>query len=165
MPYDWTPTAPGSSSGELHLWPHQSLPPRGLAAVVLGIFTLALIPLFTMLGSVLLWGILPFVLLAVLGTWFALSRNQRDRRIIEVLTLTENDARLVRRNPNGDIQEWQCNRFWVTPVMHEHDGPVPHYVTLRGSGREVEIGAFLSEDERVALYDELIGALRGPAAA
>ena len=32
---------------------------------------------------------------------------------------------------------------------------MPHYVTLCGKGREVEIGAFLSEDERVSLYDEL----------
>jgi uncharacterized membrane protein len=32
---------------------------------------------------------------------------------------------------------------------------VPNYVTLSGAGREVEIGAFLSEDERKALYGEL----------
>jgi len=39
--------------------------------------------------------------------------------------------------------------------MHETGGPVPHYVTLSGNGREVEIGAFLSEDERVELFSEL----------
>ena len=33
-----------------------------------------------------------------------------------------------------------------------------------GKGREVEIGAFLSEEERVALYGELLRALRAPAA-
>jgi len=32
---------------------------------------------------------------------------------------------------------------------------VPYYITLRGKGREVEIGKFLSEDERKALFDEL----------
>jgi uncharacterized membrane protein len=32
---------------------------------------------------------------------------------------------------------------------------VPHYVTLRGKGREVEIGAFLSEEERIALFEDL----------
>ena len=32
---------------------------------------------------------------------------------------------------------------------------MPFYVTLNGNGREVEIGAFLSEDERKSLYEEL----------
>ena len=32
---------------------------------------------------------------------------------------------------------------------------MPNYVTLTGCGREVEIGAFLSEDERMALFQDL----------
>ena len=45
------------------------------------------------------------------------------------------------------------------PTMHKTGGPVPNYVTLSGKGREVEIGAFLSEDERVSLFGELEDAL------
>ena len=37
---------------------------------------------------------------------------------------------------------------------------MPHYITLKGKGREVEIGAFLSEEERLSLYDDLNRALR-----
>ena len=44
---------------------------------------------------------------------------------------------------------------WVTPHLHVTGGPVPNYLTLRGGPREVEIGAFLSEPERLALRDEL----------
>lgn len=58
------------------------------------------------------------------------------------------------------LQEWECNIYWARAQMHEHGGPVPHYVTLTGDGRKVEIGAFLSEVERVALYGELLTALR-----
>ena len=46
---------------------------------------------------------------------------------------------------------------------HEGGGPIPHYITLKGAGREVELGAFLSEEERVALHDDLrkrLGELR-----
>jgi uncharacterized membrane protein len=32
---------------------------------------------------------------------------------------------------------------------------VPNYLTLKGEGREVELGAFLSEEERVALHAAL----------
>jgi len=34
---------------------------------------------------------------------------------------------------------------------------VPNYLTLKGEGREVELGAFLSEAERIALKDEVQG--------
>ncbi|GGH30123.1 Uncharacterized membrane protein [Cribrihabitans marinus] len=160
MPYRWT-TTPSEDRQELQLWPHNSLPPRGFAASVLGLFTLAMIPVFTLLGSVLLWGILPFVLIAIGGIWWALQVNYRSRRVLEVLTLSQDTARLERHNPRGPVQSWDCNRYWARPEMHEADGPVPYYVTLNGSGREVEIGAFLSEEERRSLYDDLSARLPG----
>ncbi|MFX4298550.1 MULTISPECIES: DUF2244 domain-containing protein [Roseobacteraceae] len=159
MPYNWT-TAPTAPIQELHLWPHQSLPARGMAAFVLTTFTLLLIPTLPLLGTRLLWWLLPFILLAVWGVYFALQHNYRTRQITEVLTLSGDTARLIRTNPKGDTQAWECNRYWTQVTKYEKDGPVPHYVTLKGMGREVEIGAFLSEDERIALYDELNRALR-----
>ena len=159
MPYDWK-TPRENAVQELHLWPHQSLPPRGFAMFILITFTLLLMPLFAVIGSAVLWGLLPFMLAALAAIWFALNRSRQDAQILEVLTLSDDHAHLVRRNPRGDVQEWDCNRYWAQPEIYRTDGPVPHYVTLKGNGREVEIGAFLSEDERVALYDELTRALR-----
>lgn len=160
MPYDWIKSDPRGDAQELHLWPHQSLPVRGYVWFVAATFALVLAPLLAVIGSVLLWGILPFVLLALGGMWWALDRSRRNRQIIEVLTLTCDHARLVRHDPGGAERHWQCNRYWTTPEMHTSGGPVSCYVTLRGCGREVEIGAFLSEDERVALYKDLLTRLR-----
>ncbi len=162
MPYQWT-TDTADTVQEMHLWPYQSLPARGMAAFVLTTFTLIMIPTLAMLGSPILWGLLPFALLAVWGVYYALQTNFKARQIHEVLTLDAEDARLVRTNPRGDVQEWDCNRYWTQVTKYEDDGPVPHYVTLKGKGREVEIGAFLSEEERIALYDDLARALRRPA--
>lgn len=159
MPYQWT-TPPDALQQELRLWPHNSLPPKGMAAFILATFGMILIPVITLLGSPVLWGLLPFVLLAVWGMYHALQRNNRARQIVEVLTLNAESAQLVRTEPSGAIREWDCNRYWTTITKYETDGPIPHYVTLKGMGREVEIGAFLSEDERVALYDELQRAWR-----
>ena len=159
MPYEWT-TSPDAPTQELHLWPHNSLPQKGMAAFVLSAFTLILIPALPLLGSVGLWGLLPFQMLAVWGIFFALRRNRRARQIIEVLTLSGEQAHLVRTNPKGDTQEWDCNRYWTQVIKYDREGPVPQYVTLKGMGREVEIGAFLSEEERIALYDDLIKALK-----
>lgn len=162
MPYTWNTPGPPDRRGarELHLWPYQSLPPRGYAGFIGVTFALVLIPLLFVLGSVVLWGLLPFLMAAVGGLWLALDRSRRDAQICEVLTLTDERAHLIRRNPRGPVQEWQCNRYWARPEIHARGGPVPHYVTLSGAGRQVEIGAFLSEDERLALYDELVRALR-----
>ena len=65
----------------------------------------------------------------------------------------------MRGNPKGDVREWDCNRYWARPEFHETGGPIPYHVTLTGAGRQVEIGRFLSEDERIALYDDLVRAL------
>jgi len=127
---------------------------------VFSIFAWATVPLIAVLGTVALWGLLPFVLIAVGGMWLAIELNYRQRRILEVLTLSDTEAHLVRHNPKGPPQEWSCNRYWTQIELHSKDGPVPNYVTLKGSGREVEIGAFLSEDERLALFDELSTRLR-----
>lgn len=159
MPYKWT-TPPDSPAQEMRLWPHQSLPARGFAAFVLTTFTLILIPTLPLLGTVLLWGLLPFVLMAVAGIYFALQSNHKSRLIEEVLTLDTDMARLTHTTPKGEIKEWQCNRYWAKVTKYEKDGPVPQYITLRGEGREVEIGAFLSEEERVALYDDLMRSLK-----
>lgn len=158
MPYTWTDTPDHARS--LRLWPHRSLPRRGMAAVVLGTFTMILIPLFTMLGTAVLWGLLPFAMAAVGALWWGLERSYHDGNILEELTFDPDHIHLTRTNPKGDQQEWDCNSHWARAELHPKGGPVPFYVTLSGNGRTVEIGAFLSEDERKDLFNELCEALR-----
>ena len=160
MPYKWTEPEAAAGAAELTLWPHQSLPPQGFAVVILGAYLFATIPLAAFVGTSVFWGMLPFLLLAIWGMWTALRRNDKDRQILEVLTVTPERMHLTRHNPRGPQQDWECNTYWASVEMHKDGGPVPHYVTLRGGGREVEIGAFLSEDERKALYSELLSRVR-----
>ena len=155
MPYRWSTDHGTQRHRALHLWPHQSLPPKGFVLFIAVTFGLLMVPLLPLLGSVLLWGVLPFLLLALFGVWFAIHRNRLNAQILEVLHLSQTEARLLRHGPHGQQAEWRCNRHWCQVLKYDTDGPVPHYVTLQGAGREVEIGAFLSEDERCALYDEL----------
>ena len=89
-----------------------------------------------------------------------LRRNYKDRRILEKLTITSELCRLLRQNPTGEHQSWECNRYWTKISLHETGGPVPNYITLSGGGRVVEIGSFLSEPERKDLYLELIKVIK-----
>lgn len=159
MPYEWTDQPP-KGTRRLTLWPHRSLPRRGFAAFILATFALITVPLYPLLGTVLLWGLLPFLLLAVAGLWWGLERSYRDADIREELTIGPQGIHLLRTDPRGQRREWDCNSYWARATLHATGGPVAHYLTLKGEGREVEIGVFLSEDERKALYGELADALR-----
>lgn len=165
MPYEWSTTENAvGPARRLRLWPHRSLPRKGFAIFVLVTFALITLPLYPLLGTVLLWGLLPFLLLAVAGVWWALERSYRDGRLSEELTIDRDEAHLLRVEANGQRREWACESYWARVQLYQTDGPVPDYVTLSGKGREVEIGAFLSRDERRALYGELVTALRQVAA-
>lgn len=159
MPYEWTRTDDGNGR-RLTLWPHQSLPPKGFVLFIGATVVMLTLPLLALLGSVLLWALLPFLALAVGGVWFAIHRNRQSARILEILTLEGDRARLERTNPGGQQLTWECNRYWARVTLHPTGGKVPHYVTLAGNGREVEIGAFLSEDERIALHADLLRHLK-----
>lgn len=160
MPYEWSASDTSNAATQtLRLWPHRSLSRRGFAGFILITSALISVPLYPLLGTVVLWGVLPFLMLAVAGVWFALEKSYKDARLQEYLTIDAEEIHLTRTNPNGRLQEWECESYWARAQMHKTGGPVPHYVTLTGKGREVEIGAFLSEDERVSLFDELTDAL------
>ena len=96
---------------------------------------------------------------AVAAIWWALQRSYRDGDITEHLTIWPDRMTLTRQGPHGKRAEWQANPYWVTPVLHATGGPVPNYITLRGGDREVELGAFLTEDERITLHGEVTNLL------
>ena len=157
MPYEWLPATPPAT--RLHLWPYRSLPKRGFVWFIGGTATLIALPLLAVLGSPVLWGLLPFLVLALAAIWYALNRSYKDGEIVEELTLTPNRITLTRHGPHGRRQDWQANPHWVRVEMLAKGGPVPNYLTLHGGDRLVELGAFLSEDERVTLQGELAVAL------
>lgn len=158
MPYEWLPPDDLKTNGthaRLHLWPHRSLTQRGFVWFVGGTAALIVVPVVAILGSPVVWGLLPFLLGAIWAIWFALRKNGRDRDIVEDLTLSADRITLSRHGPRGKRQDWEANPYWLRVTLHPTGGPVPNYLTLKGEAREVELGAFLSEDERITLSREL----------
>ena len=152
MPYEWSAETPPL---RLSVWPHRSLPKKGFVGFMGAPAALISLPLFSVLGSPILWGLLPFLALAIAGLWWGLQRSYRDGEILEELTLRPEQVELIRHNPRGPRQEWHANPYWVRIELHKTGGPVENYITLSGGGRDVEIGAFLSAEERLSLYDDL----------
>jgi len=160
MPYRWTPSDPDATPPRrLQLWPHRSLSEKGFAGFILATFGLLLLPLFAVLGTPVMWGLLPFLMAALALLWVALRRSFADGRLSEELSLWPDRIELIRTNPRGPAQSWAANPYWVRVALRPSGGPVANYVTLSGAGREVEIGAFLSPEERLELRADLDAAL------
>ncbi len=144
----------------LTLWPNRSLTRRG-SGWLMGLLAAGLaVPLVPLSGTKAAWGLLPFLLAALVAMYLALRRSWLDGRLREELKLWPDLITVVRREPGGRVWRWHANPFWVR--MKLADGAkVEKYLTLSGNGREIELGAFLSPGERERLHADLQAAFAG----
>lgn len=117
-----------------------------------------ILPLLSIGGTTVFWGLIPFLLLAYWGIWFAIRRNGRNLILSETLSIWRDEVRVERREANGQVRRWMAEPIQVRIQVHK-DGQIEDYLTLAGSGRIIELGAFLSPEERVSLSDEIERAL------
>jgi len=162
MPYEWEHfDGPDKTSrapipvARVTLWPHRSLPRRDFARFILITFAMFMLPTLALLGTMALWGLLPFLMGALALTWYLLERSYKDGELTETLSIWSDRVELVRNNPRATEQRWDANPHWVRIEVLKTGGPVDHYLTMKGNGRTVEIGAFLSPEERVTLSREI----------
>lgn len=140
------------------LWPHRSLSDRGFLLVMVFTGAMLTLPLIPLAGTPVALGLLPFLVAVPLALGFAIRRNARDGRLTEELRLWPDLVAVVRREPRGRVLRWEANPYWVRLTLHK-DAKLENYLTLKGAGREIELGAFLSPEEREALAEELERAL------
>ncbi|MEM7718248.1 MAG: DUF2244 domain-containing protein [Pseudomonadota bacterium] len=157
MPYAWSET---SDENSVTLWPHQSMTPGGFSWFIGATAAMLSLPLFAVLGSAVAWVLMVFFLVTLAATWRAITANQKARSTRERLRLSETEVNLEHHPAKGPPLFWQANPHWVS-VNLRHDGPVEKYLTLRGGGREVELGRFLTPEEREDLYGELSRKIAG----
>jgi uncharacterized membrane protein len=161
MPYEWiTNDDQNAPKVELHLWPYRSLLRRDFVTFISGTAAIVRRPRLVQLGSPGLWGLLPFFILTGGGIWYALQRNQRDGEILEELRIWPDRMTLDHMHPRQGHKSWEANPYWVQLKIDPKHERITNYITLKGADREVELGAFLPEDERAVLFDELSDKLR-----
>lgn len=138
----------------LTLWPHRSLPPRHLVGVVALVLVGFSLPMAGLVGGGAFWVVAAFDA-ATLGLLVGLiCLTYRSGRVTERLDLWPDRLRIERVEPDGRRRVWEANPYWVRVSLH--DTPrIANYLVLSASGRQVELGAFLSPDERVALAQAL----------
>lgn len=142
----------------LTLWPNRSLSPRGFRWFLWLLAAGLALPVLPLLGTPVGWVLVPFVSAMFLAVYFAFRRSYADGRLVERLRLWPDLITVERWEPRGGVRRWHADPFWVQVQLLE-DGKVEKYLTLQGNGREIELGAFLSPEERQQLYGELLRAL------
>jgi uncharacterized membrane protein len=159
MPYRWThaeaDVAVDAPVARLTLWPHQSMTAGGFVTFIGVTAGMLAVPLVTVLGSPVAWVLMLFFLAAIAGIWWAIMANRAQQSLHEELAIWPDRLRLEHVAPRRAPLEWEANPYWVRVHLRDKGGPVENYLTLEGSDREVELGAFLSPEEREALHGEL----------
>lgn len=143
----------------LTLWPNRSLPRHGFHKILMFTGFMLCLPLIPLLGTPVGWALIPFLLATVFLLWFFIQRNYRDGRLQEDLKIWNDLITVERVEPGGKTSRWHANPFWVRTHLYS-DARIENYLTLKGGGREIELGAFLSPEERATLRDDLDRALR-----
>lgn len=142
---------------DAELRPHRSLGRAGFLAlmgsVALASFGAGLA--FALAGA---WPVLGFFGVDVALIWLAFHLNERGGRAVERLRLSPERCDVERIGPTGRTGYWSFQPFWLRVAL---EAPDEHHcrVTLSSRGTRVSVGAFLTPEERRALYRTLREAL------
>lgn len=144
------------------LHPHASLSPRGFFLMMAAIGTVSFCAgvAFVLIGA---WPVFGFFGLDVLLVYGAFKLNYRDARRYETVRLTDSTLTVERVAPSGRRERWHFQPYWLQ-VEIDDDTAARSMLTLRSHGRIVEIGSFLTLDEKIDLANALraeLAKLRG----
>lgn len=148
----------------LTLWPHRSLSLNGFRTMMLLAALGLAIPVIPVIGAKGIWIVVLFLLADLALLYGLMKLTYRSGRVREELTLWPDRLRVVRSEPNGRQRVWEANPHWVRISLHD-TRQVPNYLVLSSAGRDIELGAFLTSEERVALASTLRAALTEAATA
>lgn len=147
----------------LTIWPHRSLSARGFRVVLAVASILLFIPLLAIIGTGALYVIAVFMALDLLLLWGMIRLSYRSGRICETVSIWPDRLLVERSEPNGASRVWEANPHWVKVQLID-TRRVPDYLVLSSSGRDIELGAFLTPEERRGLAREIRDGLARAAA-
>lgn len=136
------------------LRPNRSITWRGVTLLLGSILALYLI-MGMAFAAVGLWLILPFAGLEFIALWYCFYLSFRKTEHCQVITIAGESVKVESGRRAPEITE-QFQRSWAqVRLARSAHRWYPSRLVIRSHGREVEVGGFLSEDERLDLAEEL----------
>jgi len=167
------PTVGLPAFSRIELLPNCSLTVQG-ALFFFGTVALASLTFAAFFVAQGFWPVLPWagLELGVLG--WALWATMRRRRWTQTITVTPDDVEVILRGREGE-RRIVFSRHWAAVTLRRARGWHPSRLVIESHGKGLEIGSFLTEDDRRALHRRLaeligrkaespaLGSLEGPA--
>ena len=144
---------------KIRLAPNRSLDSHGTKVVFAVVAFGFLLPIIPFIGSPIgttltIFSGLTFYLFLTL-----LQRNFQQGSTFEEILISKDKIIVVHQEKNKEQMTWECNPYWTKVHLDINNPKLKNYLTLAGKGRRIELGAFLSPDERLELRDKIQNAL------
>ena len=144
---------------KIRLAPNRSLDSHGTKVVFAVIAFGFLLPIIPFIGSPIgttltIFSGLTFYLFLTL-----LQKNFQQGSTFEEILISKNKIIVVHQEKNKEQMTWECNPYWTKVHLDINNPRLKNYLTLAGKGKRIELGAFLSPDERLELRDKIQNAL------
>ena len=146
-------------SFKIRLAPNRSLDSYGTKVVFAVIAFGFLLPIIPFIGSPIgttltIFSGLTFYLFLTL-----LQKNFQQGSTFEEILISKNKIIVVHQEKNKEQMTWECNPYWTKVHLDINNPRLKNYLTLAGKGKHIELGAFLSPNERLELRDKIQNAL------
>ncbi len=110
------------------------------------------------------WPILPFAGLELAALGSALYWSMRQGRMRELIRVDENHV-TVHKMHGDQSHEYEFKRPWTQVHLHQPEATNwPSRLSLKSMGRSVEVGSFLTDEERDGLRARLTKVIAAPLA-
>ena len=144
---------------KIRIAPNRSLDSYGTKVVFAVVGCGFLLPIIPFIGSPIgttltIFSGLTFYLFLTL-----LQKNFQQGSTFEEILISKNKIVVVHQEKNKEQMTWECNPYWTKVHLHINNPKLKNYLTLAGKGKHIELGAFLSPDERLELRDKIQNAL------
>ena len=143
----------------MKLMPNRSLSSEGTLVVFVILAIGLVIPIVPFLGSEVGIALTLFSGLTLYLFLFLLGKSFQSGQLYEEIKISSEKIEITHKEKNKKKLTWEGNPFWTKVVMEEKANKVENYLTIREKGRHIELGAFLSPDERINLKNEIQNAL------
>ena len=144
----------------LTLWPNRSMDKKTFYTLMVVLFGAMMIPVIPFIGSKTILLVLPFSLGTILLLYLSIMLNYRAGKLHECIIIWPDLIEVRRYEANGADKNWHSNPYWTKVKLYKENQKVKNYLTLIGSGREVELGSFLAPNERLEVKQKIDTVMR-----